>query len=97
MTDPNSGLAQVATGGDGQDMKTVAEALKTMQGGTGGSQRATAAMANLAEGIQGLVRNMRSEQQMMRDWVESQAEEQKAMRKTLDKLTASIEKNDRSK
>ncbi|WP_193175221.1 flagellar motor protein MotA [Oricola nitratireducens] len=97
VTDPNSGLAQVAAGGDGQDMKTVAEALKTMQGGTGGSQRATAAMANLAEGIQGLVRNMRSEQQMMRDWVESQAEEQKAMRKTLDKLTASIEKNDRSK
>ena len=43
------------------------------------------------------MRNMRSEQQMMRDWVESQAEEQKAMRKTLDKLTASIEKNDRSK
>ncbi len=97
VTDPNSGLAQVATGGDGQDMKTVAEALKTMQGGSGGNQRATAAMANLAEGIQGLVRNMRSEQQMMRDWVESQAEEQKAMRKTLDKLAASIEKNDRSK
>ena len=32
VTDPNSGLAQVAAGGDGQDMKTVAEALKTIAG-----------------------------------------------------------------
>ncbi|MFZ2099637.1 MAG: flagellar motor protein MotA [Oricola sp.] len=98
VTDPESGMAQAAVGLDGsQEMKTVAEALKTMQDGSGGSQRVTAAMANLAEGIQGLVRNMRSEQQMMRDWVESQSEEQKAMRKTLDRLAAAIEKNDRSK
>ena len=31
------------------------------------------AMANLAEGIQGLVQHMRTEQQMIRDWVEAQA------------------------
>ena len=28
-------------------------------------------MANLAEGIQGLVKNMRNEQQMLRDWIEA--------------------------
>ncbi|TCD11444.1 flagellar motor protein MotA [Oricola cellulosilytica] len=95
VTDVNSGLATAAGSLDGgQDMKTVAETLKTMQSGSGGGQRATAAMANLAEGIQGLVRNMRNEQQMMRDWVESQARDQKAIRDTLDKLTAAIEKND---
>ena len=44
-------------------------------------------MANLAEGIQGLVQHMRAEQQMVRDWVESQAEQQAAIQKTLDRLT----------
>lgn len=37
------------------------------------SRAATVAMANLAEGIQGLVQHMRSEQQLIRDWVEAQA------------------------
>jgi hypothetical protein len=37
----------------------------------------TAAMASLADGISGLVKNMRNEQQLMRDWVEAQSEEQK--------------------
>jgi hypothetical protein len=54
-------------------------------------QRSTAAMANLAEGIQGLVRNMRTEQQMLRDWIEAQQEESKALRRTLDRLTDKIE------
>jgi hypothetical protein len=95
VTDPNSGVsAAVGPIDGGQDMKTVAETLKTLQSGSGGNQRATAAMANLAEGIQGLVRNMRSEQQMMRDWVESQSQDQKAIRETLEKLTRAIEKRD---
>src|SRR6185369_15892832 len=36
--------------------------------GAGSTQRATTAMANLAEGIQGLVTHMRSEQQVVRGW-----------------------------
>ena len=48
-------------------------------------------MANLADGISGLVKNMRSEQQIMRDWVEAQSEEQKAMRRTLDRLADAAE------
>ena len=97
VTDPNAGIGATFGAGaaGGQDMKTVAETLKTLQGGAGGTQRTTAAMANLAEGIQGLVRNMRSEQQLMRDWVESQAQDQKAIRETLEKLTKAIEKNGR--
>jgi hypothetical protein len=33
---------------------------------------------------------MRSEQQIMRDWVEAQSEEQKAMRRTLDRLADTL-------
>ena len=41
---------------------------------TGGSNpRVATAMANLADGISGLVKNMRNEQQIMRDWVEAQS------------------------
>jgi len=53
----------------------------------GGSNRqATAAMANLAEGIQGLVQHMRNEQQMIRDWVEAQSAQGREMRRVLDAL-----------
>jgi len=52
-------------------------------------------MANLADGISGLVKNMRNEQQLMRDWVEAQSEEQKAMRRTLDKIADALKKQDR--
>ncbi len=57
-----------------------------MQEHGGSNPRVATAMANLADGISGLVKNMRSEQQIMRDWVEAQSEEQKAMRRTLDRL-----------
>ena len=43
-------------------------------------------MANLAEGIQGLVTHMRSEQQMIRDWVEAQAGDQREIRKLLEQM-----------
>ncbi len=50
------------------------------------SSNATAAMASLAEGVQALVQHMRSEQQIIRDWVESQSEQQADLKKTLDVL-----------
>jgi hypothetical protein len=55
------------------------------------ARAATAAMANLAEGVHGLVKHMRSEQQMIRDWVEAQAEQQREMRRVLDRLAAERE------
>jgi hypothetical protein len=39
----------------------------------GSGKGTTAAMANLAEAIQGLVQHMRAEQQMIRDWADAQA------------------------
>src|SRR4051794_16247004 len=53
----------------------------------GGSSRATTtAMANLAEAIQGLVHHMRTEQQMIRDWVDSQAQQHRDIRRLLEIL-----------
>jgi hypothetical protein len=43
-------------------------------------------MANLAEAIQGLVQHMRTEQQMIRDWVDSQAEQHREIRRLLEHL-----------
>jgi len=51
-----------------------------------GSRAATAAMANLAEGIQTLVQHMRGEQQLIRDWVEGQADQNKEVRRLLERL-----------
>ena len=50
-------------------------------------RRSAAALANLAEGIQGLVTHMRQEQQLIRDWVEAQASQQEEMRRLLQRLT----------
>jgi len=43
-------------------------------------------MANLAEAIQGLVHHMRTEQQMIRDWVDSQSEQHREIRKLIELL-----------
>src|SRR5882757_7279065 len=53
---------------------------------SGSSRAATTAMANLAEAIQGLVHHMRTEQQMIRDWVDSQAEQHREIRRLLEVL-----------
>jgi hypothetical protein len=55
--------------------------------------RATSiAMANLADGIQGLVQHMRSEQQMIRDWVEAQAEQSQELKIVLKQLAREAER-----
>lgn len=51
------------------------------------NRAATQALANLAEGIQGLVQHMRSEQQLIRDWVEAQAAREKDLKRLLERLT----------
>jgi hypothetical protein len=93
VTDVSSDFAPVIEAGTGstEELKTLSEQLVRITQDGGGNQRSTAAMASLAEGIQGLVRNMRTEQQMLRDWIEAQQEEAKALRRTLDKLTEKFE------
>src|SRR5215218_10937360 len=68
------------------DLRAAIDRLKdaVMEGGS--SRGATTAMGNLAEAIQGLVHHMRTEQQMIRDWVDSQAEQHREIRRLLEIL-----------
>lgn len=77
------------------EIRELSDRLRALQEGGGSSPRVATAMANLADGISGLVKNMRNEQQLMRDWVEAQADEQKAMRATLDKLAEALKQRER--
>jgi len=90
VTDLSSDIADSKNGAS-EELKILAERLHTVQETGGSNPRTAAAMASLAEGISGLVKNMRHEQQMMRDWVEAQAADQKALRETLDRIAASLE------
>ncbi|MCC6947765.1 MAG: flagellar motor protein MotA [Bradyrhizobiaceae bacterium] len=60
-----------------------------------GGQRATTAMVKLAESLQALVQHMRTEQQMLRDWVESQADQQNEIRALLQRLARDQAKAER--
>lgn len=51
----------------------------------------TKAMASLAEGIQGLVQHMRTEQQLIRDWVEAQASREKELKHLLERMAGHYE------
>jgi hypothetical protein len=79
--------ATAVTSGAGE-MRIAIERLRESiaSSGTGSSKAATSAMSNLAEAIQGLVHHMRSEQQMIRDWVDSQAEQHREIRRLLELL-----------
>lgn len=74
------------------DVKALSDRLKLLQESGGGSQKTTAAMSSLADGIAGLVKSMRAEQQMIRDWMETQAKEQRATRNTLEQIAKLLDK-----
>ncbi len=73
----------MAAGGAGE-VRSAMERLREAVEEAGGSKAASAAMSNLAEAIQGLVHHMRTEQQMIRDWVDSQAEQQREIKRLLE-------------
>ena len=75
------------TGMVSNDLALALNRLTAAVNDGGGGRAATQAMANLAEGIQGLVQHMRAEQQMIRDWVEAQAAREKDLKQVLDRLT----------
>lgn len=94
---PSSQSAPVASalppafvpGASGLSPEIASQLQKTAQllaDNAGGGRQATQAMANLAEGIQGLVHHMRSEQQLIRDWVEAQSQRDKETRRLLERL-----------
>jgi hypothetical protein len=68
------------------ELRVAIERLREAMAESGSGKAATTAMANLAEAIQGLVHHMRTEQQMIRDWVDSQAEQNRDIRRLLERL-----------
>jgi hypothetical protein len=80
------------TGGDGELQAAVERLRLTLEEG-GASRSTTAAMANLAEAIQGLVAHMRTEQQMIREWADGQGEQNREIKKLLERLVRQPEKS----
>jgi hypothetical protein len=72
-----------AAGGTGE-MRTAIDRLRTALHEGGAGTAASGAMSNLAEAIQGLVHHMRTEQQLIRDWADSQADQQREVKRLLE-------------
>jgi hypothetical protein len=85
-TDPG-GTELAPRDGPSPDLILALNKLTTAVNEGAGGRAATQAMANLAEGIQGLVQHMRAEQQMIRDWVEAQAAREKELKQVLERLS----------
>ena len=66
------------------EIRIAIERLREAMMDAGSGKAATTAMANLAEAIQSLVNHMRAEQQMIRDWVDSQADQHREIRRLLE-------------
>jgi hypothetical protein len=86
------GLSDEEIGNSNLEIRASVERLARIVQEGGGTRASTTAMANLAEGIQGMVQHMRKEQQMVRDWMETQAAQQQALHETLKRLLHATER-----
>ncbi|MBX9709614.1 MAG: flagellar motor protein MotA, partial [Xanthobacteraceae bacterium] len=75
-----------AGGGASSEMAPLIERLRSTVEDIGSSRATSTAMANLAEAIQGLVHHMRSEQQLIREWADSQGEQNQDIKKLLERI-----------
>jgi hypothetical protein len=80
----------IAVGGE---LQSTIERLRASMEESGGSRGTTTAMANLAEAIQGLVAHMRTEQQMIREWADGQGEQNREIKKLLERIARQPEKS----
>ncbi|NVK33289.1 MAG: flagellar motor protein MotA [Rhodobacteraceae bacterium] len=89
--DPEEGSLFESPSSSADEIQSAINKLeKTIE--AGGSKNAAQAMANLADGIQGLVKHVRSEQQMMRQWAEGQGEQQKRIETLLTSISAAFDR-----
>src|ERR1700694_541764 len=80
-------------GGSSGELQAAVERLRGSLEEGGASRGTTAAMANLAEAIQGLVAHMRTEQQMIREWADGQGEQNREIKKLLERIARQPEKS----
>jgi hypothetical protein len=76
----------------GGDLSAALDKIRVAMEEGGGGRNTTAAMANLAEAIQGLVAHMRTEQQMIREWADGQGEQNREIKRLLERLARQPEK-----
>ena len=84
----SGGSAGLVIGGE---LRAAIDRLRETMADAGGG-KGTVAIVNLAESLQGLIHHMRSEQQMIRDWVDAQAEQHRDIRKLLEILVHETQK-----
>jgi len=75
------------------DLKGAIDRLRDVVSEGGSNRATTTAMANLAEAIQGLVAHMRTEQQMIREWADGQGEQNREIKKLLERIAMQPEKS----
>jgi hypothetical protein len=80
------------TGASG-DLQAAVDRLRVALEEGGSNRGTTTAMANLAEAIQGLVTHMRTEQQMIREWADGQGEQNREIKRLLERLARQPEKS----
>jgi hypothetical protein len=90
------GEVAVATSGGGAasgELQAAVERLRSVLEEGSASRGTTAAMASLAEAIQALVSHMRTEQQMIREWADGQGEQNREIRRLLERIARQPEKS----
>src|SRR5260370_39295734 len=87
-------MVPVAAGAPSGEWRSALSNLKEAVAETGSNRAATAAMANLAEAIHGLVSHMRTEQQMIRDWADGQAAQGREVQRLLEPIAGEEPKDD---
>jgi hypothetical protein len=79
--------------GPSGDLPAALDKLRTAVEEGGSSRTTTTAMSNLAEAIQGLVAHMRTEQQMIREWADGQGEQNREIKRLLERIARQPEKS----
>ena len=82
--------AMQVAGAGGADMQAMIERLGTTMQSTNSSQNAIRAMAELAKGIDGLVKHMRTEQDTLRSHIAEQSENNAKLRELIDEMLATL-------
>src|SRR5512139_1907459 len=75
------------------ELQAAVERLRGVLEEGSASRGTTAAMASLAEAIQALVSDMRTEQQMIREWADGQGEQNREIRRLLERIAKQPEKS----
>ena len=86
-------VASSGGGGASGELQAAVERLRSVLEEGSASRGTTAAMASLAEAIQALVSHMRTEQQMIREWADGQGEQNREIRRLLERIARQPEKS----